>query len=364
MERIAPAHVDSAFHFGFQAPTRRRTRCCGWSASPRLWQYAGAEQRHRDALAGRPHRAAGVNGRRQVDADQAARRRGRAAERRAGPGARPERRLLRPAPARAAAARVVAPAAPAGRAPHGARAGAAGFPRRLRLRRRPGARARRTVLRGEKARLVLAQIVYRRPNLLLPGRADQPPRPRDALGAQRRAAGLRGGRWCSSRTTAPCCVRPPTRSGWCTRPRGRVSRGTRRLSALGGGAARGAGRATAAGAAGEHTAAARKDRRRTEAEERKRLQPLRQRVEQWEHAIARLGAEHAAIEQRLADPALYQDDQKETLKAILADKARLVAAVSQAEAAGSRPRRRWNRRPRSRSGAPPRSIGPRRAAYR
>ena len=39
------------------------------------------------------------------------------------------------------------------------------------------------------------------------------------------------------------------------------------------------------------------------------------------------------LEQRLADPGLYHEDQKDALKTMLAEKARLVAAVSQAEAA-------------------------------
>ena len=186
---------------------------------------------------------------------------------------------------------------------------------------------------GEKARLVLAQIVYRRPNLLL---LDEPTNHLDLemrLALNVALQGYEGAMVLVSHDRA--LLRSTVDTLWLVHG-GRVAEFPEGLDDYPRWVAAQRAvldRATAGGGAGEHTAAARKDRRRTEAEERKRLQPLRQRVEQWEHAIARLGAEHAAIEQRLADPALYQDDQKETLKAILADKARLVAAVSQAEAA-------------------------------
>jgi ATP-binding cassette subfamily F protein 3 len=186
---------------------------------------------------------------------------------------------------------------------------------------------------GEKARLVLALIVYRRPNLLL---LDEPT---NHLDLEMRHAlnlalqGFDGALVLVSHDRA--LLRATADVLWLVHG-GRVAEFPEGLddyprwvaaqrSLLD--------RTPAAGAAGDHTAAARKDRRRTEAEERRRLQPLRQRVDQWEHAIARLGAEHAAVEQRLADPGLYREEQKEALKAILAERARLVAAVSQAEAA-------------------------------
>jgi ATP-binding cassette subfamily F protein 3 len=186
---------------------------------------------------------------------------------------------------------------------------------------------------GEKARLVLALIVYRRPNLLL---LDEPTNHLDLemrLALSLALQGFDGALVLVSHDRA--LLRATADVLWLVHG-GRVAEFPEALDDYPRWVAAQRAqldRATAAGAGGDHTASARKDRRRTEAEERRRLQPLRQRVDQWEHAIARLGAEHAAVEQRLADPGLYREEQKEALKAILTEKARLVAAVSQAEAA-------------------------------
>jgi len=184
---------------------------------------------------------------------------------------------------------------------------------------------------GEKARLVLAMIVFRRPNLLL---LDEPTNHLDLemrLALNLALQGYEGAMVLVSHDRA--LLRATADTLWLVHG-GRVAEFPQELDDyprwL---AAQRAERAPSPVAIGEHTAAARRDRRRTEAEERRRLQPLRQRVEQWEHAVARLASEHTALEQRLADPELYQEGQKETLKTMLAEKARLVAAVAQAEAA-------------------------------
>jgi len=184
---------------------------------------------------------------------------------------------------------------------------------------------------GEKARLVLAMVVFRRPNLLL---LDEPTNHLDLemrLALNLALQGFEGAMVLVSHDRA--LLRATADTLWLVHG-GRVAEFPQELDDyprwL---AAQRAERTPSAAAVGDHTAAARRDRRRTEAEERRRLQPLRQRVEQWEHAVARLASEHAALEQRLADPGLYQEGQKEALKTMLAEKARIVAAVSQAEAA-------------------------------
>lgn len=186
---------------------------------------------------------------------------------------------------------------------------------------------------GEKARLVLALLVYRRPNLLL---LDEPTNHldldmRDALslalqefeGAMvivshdrhmlRTTADrlwlVHGGRveefpgslddyprWLAAQESASCPV-------------------------------------AEVAADAEHSAAARKDRRRNEAELRKRLQPLRREVERLEAEMGRLAGEKGALETTLSDPAIYAEANKETLKRLLADKVRVDAALEQVEEA-------------------------------
>ncbi len=140
----------------------------------------------------RGHRPAGPQWRGEVDAPEDDRRRPAARGRHDHPLARPAHRLLRAAPGGEAAARGerdVAPRAPGARR---ARAGAAQFPGRLRLPRRPGLPARGRLLRrregapGARPHRVGAAQPARA------GRAHQPPRHRDAGGARAGAAGLRG----------------------------------------------------------------------------------------------------------------------------------------------------------------------------
>jgi ATP-binding cassette, subfamily F, member 3 len=79
-------------------------------------------------------------------------------------------------------------------------------------------------------------------------------------------------------------------------------------------------------------AGSRKDQRRREAEQRARLQPVKKRVDKLEADVERLTAEQSALEQSLADPALYADAEKPRLLKLLADKQRIDTALEQAEA--------------------------------
>ncbi|MBK8636875.1 MAG: ATP-binding cassette domain-containing protein [Chromatiaceae bacterium] len=84
--------------------------------------------------------------------------------------------------------------------------------------------------------------------------------------------------------------------------------------------------------AGETSAAIRKDQRRQEAEERKRLQPLRQRLQKLEARLDHLAARRAALETALAEPSLYEAEGKPRLLTLLADKQRLDTEQEEAEA--------------------------------
>ncbi len=71
---------------------------------------------------------------------------------------------------------------------------------------------------------------------------------------------------------------------------------------------------------GEHTAAARKERKRLEAEQRKKLQPLQNRLKKTEQAISELSSQQQLLEEELADTRLYEKDNKELLQKKLQQK--------------------------------------------
>ena len=79
------------------------------------------------------------------------------------------------------------------------------------------------------------------------------------------------------------------------------------------------------------TAAARKDQRRQDAEERKRLQPLRQRLQKLETRLDQLATRRATLETALAEPSLYEAEGKPRLLTLLADKQRLDAEQEEVE---------------------------------
>jgi ATP-binding cassette subfamily F protein 3 len=71
----------------------------------------------------------------------------------------------------------------------------------------------------------------------------------------------------------------------------------------------------------ENSALARKDRKRSEAELRKRLQPLRTRVNQAETKLEALHSARAELERQLADPEIYSEQNKSKLRECLLEKA-------------------------------------------
>ena len=71
----------------------------------------------------------------------------------------------------------------------------------------------------------------------------------------------------------------------------------------------------------ENSALARKDRKRLEAEQRKRLQPLRKRVTQAEAKLEALHSARAELDRQLADPEIYSEHNKRKLQDCLLEKA-------------------------------------------
>ncbi len=80
------------------------------------------------------------------------------------------------------------------------------------------------------------------------------------------------------------------------------------------------------------TAPSRRDRRRQEAERRQRTAPLRRAIAELEKRLETLEAERADLETALADPALYADDAKPRLLELLARQAELRQAIEAVEA--------------------------------
>ena len=75
----------------------------------------------------------------------------------------------------------------------------------------------------------------------------------------------------------------------------------------------------------------RKEQKRAEAELRRQLQPLKQRVDKLEREMDHLQSEQQAFEIRLAEPDIYQESEKERLKQLLAEKATIDQTLETTE---------------------------------
>lgn len=82
----------------------------------------------------------------------------------------------------------------------------------------------------------------------------------------------------------------------------------------------------------KNTAASKKEQKRLEAEKRKLVQPLRDKVKRAERVLEKLSDEKSALEEKLADADLYNDENKDTLKQLLTDQAYIQKELDQAEA--------------------------------
>lgn len=82
-----------------------------------------------------------------------------------------------------------------------------------------------------------------------------------------------------------------------------------------------------------HSAAGRKDQRREAAEKRKRLQPLKKKVDQLEKQLEKLTEKQAELESQLADASIYEEANKDQLKQCLADKAHIDTELEEVEMA-------------------------------
>ena len=87
--------------------------------------------------------------------------------------------------------------------------------------------------------------------------------------------------------------------------------------------------------AGETAKAAvsRKDQRKSDADRRRMLRPLRLALEKAETALDKLAGEKRRLQNRLADPGLYQAEAKTLLQGVLLEQAGVEKALADAEAA-------------------------------
>ncbi|QJD30423.1 ATP-binding cassette domain-containing protein [Methylococcus geothermalis] len=81
------------------------------------------------------------------------------------------------------------------------------------------------------------------------------------------------------------------------------------------------------------TAPSRRDARRADAERRQQLRPLRLQLERAETELERCSKRRDELEAQLADPGLYAEEAKDRLKRLLLDKAKAEEALTRAETA-------------------------------
>jgi len=183
---------------------------------------------------------------------------------------------------------------------------------------------------GEKARLALALLIYQRPNLLL---LDEPTNHLDLemrYALSRALQDFEGALVVVSHDRY--LLRTVADDFWLVAD-GRAGRfdgdleDYRKLL--------GERRNAQAGAAAEEAkpAVSRKDQRRQDAEKRQQLRPFQQALGKAEAALEKLAQAKAAVEARLADPAIYEPGNKELMQSLLLEKAGLSRELEEAETA-------------------------------
>jgi ATP-binding cassette subfamily F protein 3 len=183
---------------------------------------------------------------------------------------------------------------------------------------------------GEKSRLALALLVYRRPNLLL---LDEPTNHLDLEMRQALATALQdfGGALVVVSHDRHL-LRLTTDTLWLV-DRGTLSEFEDSLEAYPAWlAGRQRGSDTPEPAVTARPAADRRVRKRAEAERRRALQPLRRSVEVAEQRVETLETQRRELERQLADPSLYAADAKARLQPLLLRKAELDREHERAEA--------------------------------
>jgi len=183
---------------------------------------------------------------------------------------------------------------------------------------------------GEKSRLVLAMLVYQRPNLLL---LDEPTNHLDLEMRQALATALQDFEGAMLIVSHDRHLLRLSCDQLLLVYGGRVDEFGDELDAYPAWLAahnRAAGSEQGAGEKAD-SAEQRRERKRIEAERRKALQPLRQSVQRAESALARLQAKRDDLETELADNSLYEAASKDRLQRLLREKGALDEHLAAAE---------------------------------
>jgi len=175
---------------------------------------------------------------------------------------------------------------------------------------------------GEKSRLVLALLVYRRPNLLL---LDEPTNHLDLEMRQALAAALQDFPGAMVLVSHDRHLLRVTSDRLVLVHAGRVEEFPDSLDDYPQWLSAQNRQSRAATGNGEAVGGAvlRKEKKRQEAEQRRQLQPLREKIARAEAALAGVHGRQHELERRLAEPELYRPENKSELSALLREKAEL-----------------------------------------
>jgi ATP-binding cassette subfamily F protein 3 len=173
---------------------------------------------------------------------------------------------------------------------------------------------------GEKSRLVLALLVYQRPNLLL---LDEPTNHLDLEMRQALATALQDFAGAMVLVSHDRHLLRVTSDRLVLVHAGRVEEFPDSLDEYPQWltAQNRQSRLVPGNADGPGAAALRKEKKRLEAEQRRQLQPLREKITKAETALTGMHARQHELEQHLAEPGLYRPENKAELNALLREKA-------------------------------------------
>jgi len=185
---------------------------------------------------------------------------------------------------------------------------------------------------GEKSRLVLALLVYQRPNLLL---LDEPTNHLDLEMRQALATALQDFEGAMLVVSHDRHLLRLTCDQLLLVSNGGVDEFADELDAYPAWltAHSRSNRPGGAATTGADSADQRRERKRSEAERRKALQPLKRALERCEAGMERLQARKAQLETELADTGIYTEGRKDELQQILRDKAAVDQQLEDAEGA-------------------------------
>ena len=185
---------------------------------------------------------------------------------------------------------------------------------------------------GEKSRLVLALLVYQRPNLLL---LDEPTNHLDLEMRQALATALQDFEGAMVVVSHDRHLLRLTCDQLLLVYNGRVEEFRDELDAYPSWltAHIRSSRQETTQVGGTDSAEQRRERKRSEAERRKALQPLKRALDQCETRLQRLNTRQAQLEAKLADTDLYAEPRKKELQTLLRDKSAIDQELEEAESA-------------------------------